>query len=492
MALVFGGVLLVLGPVVTRSDAVVVGLVLMLLLGFNALLLHLVSLKYRSRAATAWTAVLIAACGMTTVLSPSQLSGGPAILAIGSAAIAIGAGLVFCKRLRHLGYFGGVIAAAPVALAFCVAFGLSPAAKELRALVTPAAAASPRPAQDDMPVFEDRPDVYLLGFLSAVPDRIAADHLGLPTTGLHEVFEQHGIQRIPNVFSEAAPTRPSYDALLSLGAANTRDIQSGDRSGALFAGHAPSLVFDIFRANGYSITAITHDSKFGTAAGGQIDRLVLAHPVSLCADPILPDAVRAQIFFGACRMRSNWLYDLFAPGLNAQITTYLDGIAEAQAHGSPNLVIGHMRPPIHYSGAPHDGPDPSRVAEFADRYEEAVADAAALMDALVSAILAQDPEAVMFIFGDHGLSLAEVPRDADAPSFAFRDAFAVLAGVRFPGECPTIDANALGQHDASTTAYILRTILTCLAAGRDPLPEGHPHGLSTAGGLVNPSLYTYE
>ncbi|MBC2836158.1 hypothetical protein [Paragemmobacter straminiformis] len=375
-------------------------------------------------------------------------------------------------------------ALAATALVGSVAY-LTPEALDRRAAWQGQAARDLPAPSANAPRFAKRPDVFLLGFLSAIPDRIAQDHLGLTATGLQDVLERHGLTRIPNSFSGASPTRRSYEALLTLGNARILPDDESDDSGHAFTGAQPSAVFDAFAANGYRIDAVTEDRKFGRFAGPFIDRLTIARDASVCADTFLPDAVRNTLFIGACTLRDSRLYASFGPTEADLAETYAAAIGTALANPEPTVLLGHFRPPYHYRGPKLDAPDPAATADFAERYAASTETAARLMDRLLTEIEAQSPDAIVFVFGDMGVGLSEAPQTPEASAFALTDTFGVLAAVKYPGTCAALDH---GGRPVTTPA-LLGDILACLSGTK---PATAPPVIGIPSGQIDPAPFAYE
>ena len=64
--------------------------------------------------------------------------------------------------------------------------------------------------------FKKKPNVYLLGFLAAVPKEILEETLKLEVFPFESGLKKHHFHLFRNVFSEAYPTRNAYHAIFSL------------------------------------------------------------------------------------------------------------------------------------------------------------------------------------------------------------------------------------------------------------------------------------
>ncbi len=494
----FGSALAYIWPIVALEDRIIVlGVLGLSLLVLSALFAWLAG-RRGLRPATGLAAAT-ASCGLGSTWVVLSGASGTALSALGIASVLLGSGMaVLCaKRARRPqarpAFLAAALALVPVATV-AAAVLLMPQARaeraELLGRVPPAPVANPAPPPPV--VFRTKPNVVLLGFLSAIPDSVAQAHLGLTATGLEEVLRNHGLIRVRNSFSAAVPTRRSYDALLNLG------TPAADEDAAThpLSGSAGSAVFDIFRANGYRIETVTEDKKFGRAAGPFVDGMTIALAPSICLDPLLPENLRGLLFLGACALRDTRLYQAFGPDDDDLAAIYDRALSAALSGPTPTVVLGHFRPPYHYRGTKLAAPDLTATASFAERYAASTAVAARLMDRLLATVRARDPDAVIFVFGDMGLGLSdppsdppsEAPTEAPAPSFAVVDSFGVLAGLRYPDACPALQA-LTDAGDPVTTPEILARILGCLSGGA-ALPAAG--GIALPQGRLDPRPFAYE
>ncbi|MEZ4281983.1 MAG: hypothetical protein R3F21_20460 [Myxococcota bacterium] len=336
--------------------------------------------------------------------------------------------------------------------------------------------------------FVQRPDVYLIGFLGASPGAVLKPALGLEEAALERALETAGFRSFADVFSEAIPTRNAWDMLLGM----TRDAVAGipERArGEQFSGNQASPLFALFRRNGYAITALTEDFKFGSARGAGIDRYFVNQAYSICRDRDVVDrSIRPFVFFGACLLRGSPLFPDLRRVAGPPAELLLEVIREDGPHGGPRLTVAHLKPPLHAPSAERLRASPAEVERFARRYDAASRAAAGHLVRILEAIRAQKRDFVLFVFGDQGVGvlqkLAGESGGRVGRALLIRDRFAVLAAV-YPKE-----ACAAQLDDGSrTTAALLRGIVTCLAGGQDPWPAGHEHRVFVDGVAMDPRTF---
>lgn len=334
--------------------------------------------------------------------------------------------------------------------------------------------------------FARTPDVYLVGFLGASPDLVLRDSLGLPGSALARGFDEAGLRSFGAMFTEAAPTRNAYDMLLGM----TRNYVQGipdEARGAQFSGNHPSPLFDLFRSNGYRITTLNEDYKFGGHRGPHVDRYLVNEGYTVCEDRRqFGHGLRAFALFGTCALRRS---DLFprsrAEGPPASLLAQV--IREDGEQGAPRLFVAHLKPPLHAPSEQLLRSSPDAIGRFAARYDEAVKEAAGHLQQLLAAIQANRREFVILAFGDHGVGVLQKVAGADAdPAALVRDRFAVIAGVYPADTCP----EHLGG-DVRTTTALVRGLVTCLADGADPWPAGYQHRLVGDDALLDPQAFAY-
>lgn len=341
-----------------------------------------------------------------------------------------------------------------------------------------------------VPTFVEHPDVYLVGMLAAVPDTLLKRHLAVGPSQLNAYLAASDFRVLRNVFSETYPTRSSLDLMLSL----HRDylLGLGDYvTGGLVSGLKASPLLTIFAKNGYETNALYEDTKFGPLKGPYLDHYDIALQPSLCRDSFIDGAIRDSAFFAACRLSKAAPLSLFRPSLEGVFATHLARLAAISARSRPQLTVLQLRPPFHYTGEKLAGIEPKAVESFASRYLRSAEEAAANLERLVHQVRATDPEALIFVFGDQGLGLAQdLSADSRTPFFV-QDKLGVVGAVSPASACSQY-LPALDNATSVTTVEIVADLIRCLAGGESVYLPGYEHRALIGGETFALSPYVYE
>ena len=278
-------------------------------------------------------------------------------------------------------------------------------------------------------VFEETPNVYFVGFESMVPDSIMQKYLGVETTDFHSTFDREA-RRFRNLFANSIATYYSLNTIMAL----DQDIFLADYSPgyfvltpSYFAGNDLSPLVWIMRENGYETTSIYEDTYFGHTKGPHIDNYVINKSFGgVCS--LLAEDVRRWAFWGYCGIVSADLRrgDAVSPG-----DFPVRELANVGERGTPQFVIAHIYLPGHTTGRfRYDRKDDK--AEFAEYYRQASDRAAAYLGQIFEHLRSNDPTAILFVYGDHGMYVSSGAAIEDDPTFYLQDRFAVLGGVYPP------------------------------------------------------------
>lgn len=341
-----------------------------------------------------------------------------------------------------------------------------------------------------VPEFVTRPNVYLVGMLAAVPNSLLARHLGGSASRLNTYLETGDFRVLRNVFSETYPTRNSLDLMLSLNRNYLLDLKDYV-TGGMVSGNTPSPLLTIFTMNGYETNALYEDTKFGAMKGPFVDHYEIAQRPSICRDGFVDGPARDIGFFGACRLSRAFPLSLLRPSLDDVFSEHLARLSDIGSRSRPQLTILQLRPPFHYTGQKLADVDSAAVRNFAARYETSAVDAAVNLERLVGQVRTDDPDALVFVFGDQGLGLSQdLTADGRTPFFV-HDKLGVVGAVLPAAACseylPAQDSTAI-----LTTVQIVADLIGCLAGGESIYPAGYEHRALIGGETFLLSPYAYE
>ena len=331
--------------------------------------------------------------------------------------------------------------------------------------------------------FEETPNVYFIGFDSIVPESIMNKYMGVETTEFHEVLAGEA-RRFRNLFANGDGTSASFGALMAL----DLDIYLNGRRLALgepryFSGRDPSPLIWIMRENGYETTSIYNDTFFGRRQGPYIDNYIVNRKKwGICS--LLDESIRRWAFWGYCKMlEASWPQDAVAPKGDFLLRelTNLDG-------SRPKFVIAHLWMPGHTGRFNYyDKEDRENYIEYYYRESNR---AGLYLRQIIEHLRSNDPNAILFVFGDHGAKLSKGIKIEEDPTFFLQDRFGVLGGVYPRDRC------AEYFDEAESKGYVtildaVHAILSCLSGGQSALVEPR-HDRFRGSGIPSDHEYHYK
>ena len=374
----------------------------------------------------------------------------------------------------------------------------------------------PRTSSENIRVvgFKQKPNVYFFMFESLLPPPVLQMDLRLHAS-YDDYLRELGFRRFKNAFSDGLYTTDSASRLLAMDAGYLRALAARNLQNDLFSGRAPSPLFEIFHANGYSVGAYNRDFTFGAGKGRFIDDYWLPVPLAMCFNLRIRAAFRAG-FFGYCplteKLAATGFHQLMHKGESAEdiyqliyrkgfVELYLKDIALKLADGKPWFFFARVKTADHVL-ADYDG-GPETFAAFRALYDlfgDSTKDAAGR---IVRHVRKNDPDALMFFFGDHGAKFSfekrgwavglwkDAKTEEDKKLFV-RDHYGVYAAFSPADACRDYFQPAPGGF--FTTAMIARQIVRCLADGDDPANETITYPLRPVKGKEPDSYrdYLYE
>ena len=317
--------------------------------------------------------------------------------------------------------------------------------------------------------FQKRPNLYFVSFDSAAPRSLLKKYLGLETTEFHDTFDAH-FRRFPNMFADSVRTAQSLNSLLALhmDVYISQQMQlhemGQDLDPGLFSGQNPSPLLTILQKNGYETTSIYVDTYFGRRRGPYIDNYITFVDNTVCN--LLDDDIRDLSFWGYCPF-------LVGNGIDwttATTTLTAEQVTKMSAKDGPQFVMAHLYTPGHTDGA-FRYTDAEQVERFRDTYlMSANRHAASSLKTIVRHLEENDPDAVVFVYGDHGLFLSQGLDFEDNAEFVVQDNYGILGGVYPRDTCATWFDEASAQG-FMTVLDVVHTLLRCLSGGESALVE---------------------
>ncbi len=328
--------------------------------------------------------------------------------------------------------------------------------------------------------FQRTPNLYFVSFESMVPRALLRKHLGVETTGFHDLFDAE-MRRFPNFFADLITTRHSLSSVLALEAEvyySQRDELFATRGRKysnpyLFSGRNPSPLLDILRRNGYETTSIYYNSFIGgERKGPYIDNYVRVVEPTICG--LLDRSLRSIAFWGYCDWRLAWKKNRRERQAILDETPIIEAIKKASAKDGPQFVMAHMRIPGHTPRKSFRYGVAEQLARFRNIYVGASEESARHLGRIIRHLEENDPEAILLVYSDHGPYLSAGMRLGDkiegGPAFIVQDRFGIQGGIWPRGAC------AIWLDEASAKGWMtildaVHAVLRCLSGGESALVE---------------------
>ncbi|MYD96043.1 MAG: hypothetical protein F4X98_01475 [Gammaproteobacteria bacterium] len=311
--------------------------------------------------------------------------------------------------------------------------------------------------------FEETPNIYFVGFDSIAPEAIMRKYMGLETTDFHGVLGRE-MRRLRNLFANGDRTTFSFNALMALDQRIYLENRNAGGLPSYFAGHDLSPLIWLLRLNGYETTSIYQDTFFGREQGPHIDNYVVNRRKALCS--LLDEDARALAFWGYC-----WTLGTQRLPATERVRAgdFLVQQLSAIDRESPQFVIAHFGLPGHTPKI-FDYNNKSDMERFLPEFVRGFNTAAIYLEQIIEHLRANDPDAILFVFGDHGAWLSRGVDVEDNPAFFLQDRFGILGGV-YPRDRCAAELDAAEGKGYATSLDVVHAIIECLSDGQSPLVE---------------------
>lgn len=313
--------------------------------------------------------------------------------------------------------------------------------------------------------FSKTPNLYFVSFDALAPQVLLDKYLKLGPTPFHDRFERK-FRRFPNFFTNAPNTTHSLNLILALDPSVYRSQikalkERGDEGNALlFSGQNPSPLLGILRKNGYETTSIYGDTFFGDKKGPYIDNYITFKNSTVC--DLLDPKIRNMAFWMYCSFLDRT--DRFGQDMEITNLMTVEEITKINTDGPPQFVITHIYTPGHVAKSFRYNASEGFRKYKAYYLNKINRKALRYLATIVRHLERNDPDALLFVYGDHGPLLSQKLPFADNREFVIQDHYGVLGGI-YPR-----DSCAAWFDDASSQGYMtvldaVHAILRCLSDG---------------------------
>ena len=316
--------------------------------------------------------------------------------------------------------------------------------------------------------FTRTPNLYVLSFEAFTDARVLHEHFGTPREGtaLHATLKARA-RPVGALYANGAHTITSFNLIASLGEeAFDRALEAAPWNRlALFAGSRRSPLFELLRSNGYRVATGYLTAYFGAEAGPGVDAHFAIWKRTACS--LMQFDGRHYAFWGYCATKRN-----IDPSWNegAKEHEELIELVRTVRPGAKEFTWVHFSLPGHVPGD-YRHADLGWRDFFITWYDEQSETASRWLEGLLDHIERNDPQAVVLIFGDHGVIASSAGRYSEPNAgaermFMLRDRFSVAGGI-FPREACREEIDEAEAPGWLTHLDLVHAVLRCLSGGED-------------------------
>lgn len=318
--------------------------------------------------------------------------------------------------------------------------------------------------------FNQKPNVYLVSFDSLQPRKLVKKYLDIDGAAYHDILDEK-FSRFKNFFADRVPTRASLNSLLALDMEHYDAMKRKAREG-FFQGKVSSPLFEIFKHNNYVTNTFYISKYFGTEKGPFIDNYYRSESKGACE--FIEGNSRLYAFFGYCKIdrpRVQELLGMSSPSKGPATSPdqfLISKMAEGLSSPLPHVFLGYIYLPGH-TQKDFNYDNPEMLNDYRQFYEMRSKLAKRAIERLVNFIDENDPNAILYVFGDHGPWLSRREKFSKNAEFFIQDRHGVYGGIYPKDRCE----NELSKYDDenfTTTSKIMINLLRCLT--NEEVPSG--------------------
>ena len=331
--------------------------------------------------------------------------------------------------------------------------------------------------KENIPIFNDKPNIYLLSYDSLSPSARINALLDIPELPYEALFERD-FHVLNAGISFHVPTRPSINNIMRLGQkTGPIDVNS-------YAGNSSSYLQRIAHANGYHMVNGYRGLYFGSAGPFVDESLipdygVIEYSVLCIAQP----GVAIIQAFGICEIArylnnngQKFLYKLiFSSDENDEIGDFhnqlMTTINGNLTNERPVFTFVYTYNPIGHTSAAYDHDNLDQRSEYRNYYLKGSRKLVKQLSAILETIKREDSNALVMVFGDHGAFLSRQVDPKVDPEFYYNDRNGIMLAVA-KTDHPCSGRFASYREDTyNTPSRVLAEIFNCLSDGEFVLEE---------------------
>lgn len=324
--------------------------------------------------------------------------------------------------------------------------------------------------------FRQKPNVYFVSFDSMIPKTLLQKHLGLESTPYHDILDAN-FRPFRNFFADRVLTRRSLNSLLAFDIGHDIQAEQLHTQDKFFSGVIPSPLLEIFKHNGYETNTLYRSQYLGIRQGQYVDNYHFQGSAwdlqnGVC-EFINVKGIHVLTFMGYCKLVKSpnfrdFVYELgFGPGdgQDEQIGFLIDNMRAGLEKARPQFFLAYIFSPGHTEVA-FNGYNEKSVDAYRSAFIKGSEDTASHLNEIIRFIDQEDPEAIVYVFGDHGPMLSRRHPRSEDPAFVVQDRMGVYGGI-YPGDrCAASFANPYSR-DFVTILQGAHMIIRCLSGGEN-------------------------
>ena len=308
--------------------------------------------------------------------------------------------------------------------------------------------------------FTRTPNLYMLSFEALTDARVLHEHFGTPREGtaLHATLKARA-RPVGALYANGVSTITSYNVLASLSdEAFDRALETVSYNRlVLFGGSHRSPLFELLRHNGYSVTTGYQTAYFSLSGGPGVDHHLVMSERPACKLMRFEGYERA--FWGYCATHA------VRPREAARNEKLMEAVRGTVRPGAKRFTWVHFSMPGH-APWPDYRHNMAERRDFITWYLERSETASRWLAGLLDHVERSDPDAIVLVFGDHGVLASMGIRGDTERTFMLRDRFSVAGGI-FPPEACREEVDEAQAPGWLTHLDLIHAVLRCLSGGED-------------------------
>ena len=305
------------------------------------------------------------------------------------------------------------------------------------------------------------PNLYIVSFDAMIPDALAGKFFGERFSKLEysDYLRSSGAMIFKNVFADRVPTKQSINSLLNL---SINPYTDGKNQYAYFSGKSDSILYRIFRENGYRVSSGFSQGSYFGAKGSYVDEYLSSERFPFCKFRL--DWYYLE-FFGFCHA-----LDAFKERSRVSRTDWVVRVLASIAEKAANkrgrwLSYYYIYDPVGHTPRNFAISNENAILAYKDYFWNQAAKVTPILKELLATVRSKDPDGIILIFGDHGTWLSRDLELDSGEEFWVQDRHGVFAAVVGNPKCRQ-GAEFVSNHGFTTPSLIMSRLLSCLSGSK--------------------------